>query len=37
MALSPGATLGSFEIVDLLGAGGMGDVYHARVTKLGCV
>ena len=35
MTLSPGTTLGSFEISDLLGVGGMGEVYRARDTKLG--
>ena len=35
MALSPGTSLGSFEPSALVGAGGMGDVYHARDTKLG--
>ena len=35
MALEPGITLGSFEIVDLLGTGGMGESYPARNTKLG--
>ena len=35
MALSVGARLGSYEIVSALGAGGMGEVYRARDTKLG--
>ena len=35
MTLSPGTTLGSFEISGLLGVGGMGEVYRARDTKLG--
>ena len=35
MALNPGNTLGSFKISGLLGAGGMGEVYRARDTKLG--
>jgi Tol biopolymer transport system component len=34
MALSPGARLGAFEIVALVGAGGMGEVYRARDTRL---
>ncbi|MBI3450230.1 MAG: serine/threonine-protein kinase [Acidobacteria bacterium] len=33
--LKPGSRLGDFEIVSLLGAGGMGAVYRARDTKLG--
>src|SRR5439155_26076516 len=34
MVLSAGARLGSYEIVALIGAGGMGEVYRARDAKL---
>jgi TolB-like protein/tetratricopeptide (TPR) repeat protein len=34
MPLSTGARLGSYEVVAQIGAGGMGEVYRARDTKL---
>jgi Tol biopolymer transport system component len=35
MALSAGTRLGAYEVVVLLGAGGMGEVYRARDSRLG--
>lgn len=34
MALQSGTRLGAYEVVSSLGAGGMGEVYRARDTRL---
>jgi len=35
MALQAGTRLGTYEVLSPIGAGGMGEVYRARDTRLG--
>jgi Tol biopolymer transport system component len=35
MSLAPGVRLGAYEVLSLIGAGGMGEVYRARDPRLG--
>ena len=35
MALQAGTRLGPYEVLSLIGAGGMGEVYRARDTRSG--
>ncbi|OFV95702.1 MAG: hypothetical protein A3H28_15600 [Acidobacteria bacterium RIFCSPLOWO2_02_FULL_61_28] len=34
MPLAPGTWLNQYEVLSHIGSGGMGDVYHARDSKL---
>jgi eukaryotic-like serine/threonine-protein kinase len=35
LSLTLGSRIGVFQLIDLIGRGGMGEVYRARDTKLG--
>jgi hypothetical protein len=34
MSLGPGTRIGPYEVLSMIGAGGMGEAYRARDTKL---
>src|SRR5215212_4208944 len=34
MSIAPGTRIGAYDVVGAIGAGGMGEVYRARDTKL---
>src|SRR5215216_2974491 len=34
MSIAPGTHIGAYEVIALIGAGGMGEVYRSRDTRL---